>query len=160
MKTIKTILSAVSLAAVAVAFSACGNSSNAPANNAANSSNAANKIIVTNANSANANNTNAANTNLPAKTDAPTADDARFKGEYMVGDVKCTVKPDGRDLIHEIKCAGKEKVQIYSRDDAPPKAVIVSENQKSRFVFDDPANLANGNFTDETGKSVKVVRVK
>jgi hypothetical protein len=73
----------------------------------------------------------------------------------MVGDVKCTVTPDNNDLIHEIKCADKEKVQIYSRDDAPPKAVIVSENQKSRFVFDNPANLANGNFTDETGKTVK-----
>lgn len=159
MKTTKTLISTLSVAALAVAFSACGSATNTTANNSA-ANKANNTIIVTNANTANANSTNTTNTNPPANI-APTAEDARFKGEYMVGDVKCTVKPDSSDLMHEIKCADKDKVQNYSRDDAPPKAIIVSsDNEKARFVFDDAMNLANGNFTDETGKTVKVSRVK
>lgn len=170
MKLIKKLLSAASVAALAVVFTACGGAANTTANNTAAANNAANKIVVTNANSTNANSTgaananaanaNASNANTGAKTAAPSADNARFKGEYMVGDVKCTVTPDDRDLIHEIKCADNQKVQTYSRDDAPPKAVIVSQNGKSRYVFDDPANLANGSFTDEAGKTVKVSRAK
>lgn len=141
----------VSTASLTLLFTGCGNSTNTTANIANNS----NTTTVVNSNKTTANTVSSAN-----NTAAPTKDDARFKGEYLVGDVKCTVTPDNNDLIHEVKCADKERVQIYSRDDAPPKAIIVSENQKSRFVFDDPANLANGNFTDESGKTVKVSRVR
>ena len=156
MKLTKIAISILSIAA----FSACGNQANTTVNNTtANKAN--NTIVVTNANSTNTNSTNTPNTNTSASKTAPTGEDARFKGDYMVGDVKCTVKPDSSDVMHEIKCADKDKVQNYSRDDAPPKAVIVSsDNEKVRFVFDDAMNLANGNFTDDKGKTVKVTRVK
>lgn len=140
----------LSLASLTLLITGCSNSTNTTANIANNSNTAA----VVNSNKT------TANTGSAAKTAAPTEDDAKFMGEYMVGDVKCTVTPDNKDLIHEVKCADKEKVQIYSRDDAPPKAVIISENQKSRFVFDNSASLVNGTFTDETGKTVKVSRVQ
>lgn len=140
----------LSIASLTLLFTGCSSSTNTTANIANNSNTA------TGANS----NRTTANTVSSANTAAPTKDDPRFKGEYLVGDVKCTVTPDNNDLIHEVKCADKEKVQIYSRDDAPPQAIIVSENGKSRFVFDTPANLANGNFTDEAGKTVKVSRVR
>ena len=160
MKTTKTLLSTLSVAALAIVFSGCGGAANTNVNiTAANKAN--NTIVVTNANSTNANSTSTTNTNTSANKTATTAEDARFKGDYMVGDVKCTVKPDSTDLMHEVKCADKDKAQNYSRDDAPPKAIIVSsDNEKSRFVFDDAMNLASGNFTDDKGKTVKVSRVK
>lgn len=146
---INTVL-ILSIASLTLLFAGCGDSTNTTANMPDNS-NAARPV--------NSNQT-PENTVSSAKTLLSAEDQARFKGEYMVGDVKCTITPDNNDLIHEIKCADKERVQIYARDDAPPKAVIVSQDQKSRFVFDNPANLANGNFTDATGKTVKVSRVQ
>lgn len=146
---INTVL-ILSIASLTLLFAGCGGSTNTTTNMPGNS----NAARTVNSNPTPENTVSAAKPSLSAE------DQVRFKGEYMVGDVKCTITPDNNDLIHEIKCADKEKVQIYSRDDAPPKAVIVSQDQKSRFVFDNPANLANGNFTDATGKTVKVSRVQ
>ena len=148
-------------------FLACGDTANTTTGNTANKSNIA--VVVNSNQTAAANNTvaitNAAtNTVSSANKAAPTQDDGKIVGEYLVGDVKCTIKPeakDTKDLYFEVKCADNPKVQIYSRDDDPAtkKAILVSENQKSRFVFEN-YNSANGTFTDEKGKTVKVSRVQ
>lgn len=151
------------IASLTVLFTACGNSANTT--NTTNAANKSNTAVVVNSNqTTTANNTaQATNTVSSANKTAPAKDDGTIKGDYMVGDVKCTITPDekDRDLYAKISCADNRKVETYSRDDDPAakKAILVSENQKSRFVFEnnDPAS---GTFTDEKGKTVKVTRVQ
>lgn len=99
----------------------------------------------------------------PASTASPTnAGNNTTEGNYLVGDVLCTITPDKTDkleLEHKVKCAGQDKARIYSRDDDPSKnqVVLASPDGKSRFVLD-AATASNGTFTDEKGKTVSVKR--
>lgn len=150
------------IASLTMLFAACGNSANTTTTT--NTANKSNTAVVVNSNQTMANNTApAANTVSSANKAAPTKDDGTIKGEYMVGDIKCTITPDekDRDLYSKVSCADNRKVETYSRDDDPAakKSILVSENQKSRFVFENN-NLASGTFTDEKGKSFKVTRVQ
>ena len=163
---IKNTLTVI-IASLTLLFAACGNSTNTTTTaNTANKSNTAmvvnsNQVPATN-NAAPATNT-ATNTVSSANKAAPTKDDGKIEGEYLVGDVKCTITPEekDRDLFSKVKCADNRKVEIYSRDDndKTKTAMLVSENQVSRFVFEN-YNLASGTFTDEKGKTVKVTRVQ
>jgi hypothetical protein len=155
------------IASLTVLFAACGNSANTT--NTTINANKSNTAVVVNSNQTTAANNTAPSTNTMANTvsnankAAPTKDDGTIKGEYMVGDVKCTITPDekDRDLYSKVSCADNRKVETYSRDDDPAtkRSILVSENQKSRFVFENN-NLASGTFTDEKGKTVKVTRVQ
>jgi uncharacterized membrane protein YvbJ len=157
----------VIIASLTLLFAACSNSTNTTTTaNTANKSNTA----VANSNQTGVTNT-ATNTGSSANKAAPTKDDGKIVGEYLVGEVKCTIKPeagDTKDLFFEVKCADNPKAEIYSRDDDPAKkqAILVHEKQKRRFVFENnPSasgtfNSASGTFTDENGKTVKVTRVQ
>jgi hypothetical protein len=153
----------VIIASLTVLFTACGNSANTT--NTTNTANKSNTAVVVNSNQTGAANNTAPATNTVSSVNkaAPTKDDGTIKGEYMVGDVKCTITPDekDRDLYSKVSCADNRKVETYSRDDDPSakKSILVSENQKSRFVFENN-NLASGTFTDEKGKTFKVTRVQ
>ena len=154
MKTTKFLLGTLSLATFAFTLSACGASQVTGNTNAgANTSNQSNAAAASDTSRAAAGNTAPAS-NAPAAVQG----DGSFKGEYLVGDVKCTVTMDENEVRHEIKCADQGKAQIYFRDDTHEQAIIVSEDQKGRFIFDDKT-LTRGSFTDDKGKTVKVTRV-
>ena len=158
MKTTKLLPGMLGVATLAFTLCACGASQGTGNNNAgANASNQSNNAAA-NANRAAAGNAASASNTAAAATPAALRGDGSFKGEYLVGDVKCTVTMDDNEVRHEIKCADQGKAQIYFRDDTHEQAIIVSEDQKSRFVFDDKT-LTKGSFTDEKGKTVKVTRI-
>ena len=150
----------VIIASLTLLSSACSNAANTTTGNTANKSNTA---VV------NSNQTPATNTVSSANAAAPTKDEGKIVGEYLVGDVKCTIKPeakDTKDLFFEVKCADNPQVEVYSRDDDPSKKQAILIAGKKRFVFENnPSasgtfNSANGSFTDEKGKTVKVTRVQ
>ena len=148
---IKITLTAI-IASLTLMFTACGNSANT-----ATTTNTANKpktavVVYSNQNAA-ANNTalatnTTANTASPANTAATTIDDGIIVGEYMVGDVKCTIKPEAgntKDLYFEVKCADNPKAEIYSRDDEPSTKTAKLVGDKGSFAFKDNPS-ASGTF--------------
>src|SRR5687767_4075544 len=101
----------VIIASLTLLFAACSNSTNTTTT--ANTANKSNTAVV---NSNQTSNT-ATNTGSSANKAAPTKDDGKIVGEYLVGEVKCTIKPeagDTKDLYFEVKCADNPKAEIYS----------------------------------------------
>jgi hypothetical protein len=165
MRLTNFLLSSLSVATLGFAFSACDTSKNVAVNNAAsNSVSTSNTTIAANTNSTAANNAAPASntstsTNISANTSESPKEDGKFEGNYLVGYIKCKVTPDKDGVRYEVKCADQEKVQIYFRKDPSDKqAVIVSEDEKSRFVFDDKT-LSTGSFIDEAGKTIVANRI-
>ena len=144
-------------------FAACGTPTNTT--NTANNANNSNTAVV-NSNQTAATNT-ATNTASSANTAAPKKDDGKIVGDYMVGDVKCTITPlagDTKDLYFDAKCADNPKVMKCSRDDSEKTANLACD--RGTFSFKNPDsgsgvyNSANGTFTDTKGKTVNVTRVQ
>jgi hypothetical protein len=85
-----------------------------------------------------------------------------FKGDYMVGTVRCTVTPTKNQMLHRVECAGREGFQLYAVEgDEKETAYIYTDQEgaeKSRFVFKN--GETNGRFIVVSGKEVKVSRVK
>lgn len=85
-----------------------------------------------------------------------------FKGDYMVGTVKCTVTPTKNQMLHRVECAGREGFQLYVVEgDEKETAYIYTDEkgvEKSRFVFKNGAT--DGRFIDASSKEVKVSRIK
>lgn len=176
---IKIILTVITASATLM-FSACeaSNSTTGNANNKSNTSiginsnsaqAAVNKAVTAANTAANTVANTAANMVSAAdKAIQPAKNDGKITGDYLVGDVKCTITPDEKDreLYSQVKCADNRKVETYSREDDPSKKRAMLVSGKNQFVFENhPAadgtyNTANGTFTDDKGKTVKVTRAQ
>lgn len=148
-------------AALAFTFSACGSTAT-NSNTTANPANKVNTNVTTGGNGNAMSGTNAApemKTNSNADTGASTTSDGEIRGDYMVGDVKCSIKPDGEGTVrHQVKCADNEQVQFYFVDTDNDKTILEAKDGKSRFTFDGQ-DVKSGTFKNAAGQTVTFNRV-
>jgi hypothetical protein len=85
-----------------------------------------------------------------------------FKGDYMVGTVKCSVTPTKGQFKYRVECAGREGFQLYAVEGNEKETTYSYTDQKgverSRFVFKN--GETDGRFIDASGKEMKVNRIK
>ena len=91
-----TTFSTLSIAALALLFSACGNAGNTTANNStANSANKSNTAVVINSNQTAVNNTSPGSNTAP--TPAGTSEDEKIQGELQVGKTESVILYVGKE---------------------------------------------------------------
>lgn len=85
-----------------------------------------------------------------------------FKGDYMVGTVKCAVTPTKGQFRYRVECADQEGFQLYAVEGNEEETAYINTDEKgvekSRFVFKNGAT--DGRLINASGKEVKVSRIK
>lgn len=85
-----------------------------------------------------------------------------FKGDYMVGKIKCTVIPTLSGMSHRVQCDGQEDFKLYQVEGDETETAYINTNEKGaetgKFVFKNGA--ASGTFIDASGKRVAVTPIK
>ena len=81
-----------------------------------------------------------------------------FKGEYTVGNGKCTVTPTLGGLSFRVECDGQEGFKLYQVEGNEIETAFIHVDEKGaekgKFVFKN--GETNGKFIDASGKEVKV----
>ena len=85
-----------------------------------------------------------------------------FRGDFLVGKIKCTVNPTLSGFSYRVECEGQEGFKLYQAegDETETAYIYVDEkgNEKGKFVFKN--GETNGKFIDAAGKEVKVSLIK
>lgn len=85
-----------------------------------------------------------------------------FTGEYMVGNVKCSVLPATNGINYRVQCEDSEDFKIYQVLGEETQTSFIHSDEKGvhkgKFVFKNGEK--NGKFIDASGKEVKVTRVE
>lgn len=86
-----------------------------------------------------------------------------FKGDYMVGAMKCNVMPTMSIIeLYSVTCDGQEGFKLYAVDGNENETAYIYTDDKGKeqgkFVF--KKDEMNGKFFDASGKEVKVMRVQ
>lgn len=89
-------------------------------------------------------------------------DDQPYKGDYMVGKVKCSLTPTLSGFKTRVECDGQNGFRFYEFEGTDTENTFVELDgkgkEKSRFVFKNGEQ--DGKFFDASGKEVKVTRVQ
>ncbi len=85
-----------------------------------------------------------------------------FMGEYMVGNVRCSVVPATNGMNYRVQCEDSEDFKIYMVEGSETETAFIHVDEKGvetgKFVFKNGEK--NGTFIDAAGKSVKVSKVE
>lgn len=85
-----------------------------------------------------------------------------FKGDYLVGKVKCSVTPTKGGLIYRVQCADEEGFRLYYVEGTETQMDYIYTDQKGveRGKFSFKTGQSSGKFIDASGKAVSVTRIK